>query len=255
MQLHEGHRKRMRQRALRGGLQSLAPHEIIELILFYAVPRRDVNGVAHALIDKFGSVGAVVSANKADLMSVRGVGERAADLFAALNECVSAYSKLPLVARRKLLTRKQTLEYINGLPNDGDRPLLMLTLINSGGEIVYSATLPADAGDLSECLRVYALERALKFCAAYVVVVLKNVFEKPRINSVERDKLREISKMLAAVEILVLDYIVMTHRRAYSLRHMLETDGSLGEVFENAAVSETWLEEPGDVVDIYDSDE
>ncbi len=253
MQLHEGHRMRMRQRALVGGLQSLAPHEVIELILFYAVPRRDVNGVAHELIDKFGSVGGVLSASKTDLMSVRGVGEHAADLFTALNNCVSSYSRLPHTARRRLGTRKKLLEYINARHID-DKPHIILTLINNGGDVVYTVSLPAESGDLCECLGKYALERALKYNAAYVVAVYKGMKTMPQITAAECDRLREMSETLAAVEVIVLDYIIITDKEAYSLRHLLEADKALAEVSENAAVSESWLEEPDGVLDIYNSD-
>ena len=53
---HSVHRNRLRQRVLSGGFEGLQPHEIIEFLLYYAIPRQDVNELAHALIRRFGSV-------------------------------------------------------------------------------------------------------------------------------------------------------------------------------------------------------
>ena len=54
---HLGHRERLRRRALLEGAEALRPHELLELLLFYAVPRRDVNDLAHALDARFGGAG------------------------------------------------------------------------------------------------------------------------------------------------------------------------------------------------------
>ena len=54
--LHAGHRKRLRERYRRSGLDDFASHEVMELLLTYAIPRVDVNRQAHALIERFGSV-------------------------------------------------------------------------------------------------------------------------------------------------------------------------------------------------------
>ena len=64
---HEGHRKRLRQRARATQLEGFQPHEVLELLLTYAIPRQDVNPLAHALIDRFGSLSGVLDASAAEL--------------------------------------------------------------------------------------------------------------------------------------------------------------------------------------------
>ena len=81
MGIHDGHREKMRQRFLRGGLDAFADHEALELLLYYAIPRRDTNPVAHALMERYGSLSAVLSAPAEDLQRVEGVGESAAVLL------------------------------------------------------------------------------------------------------------------------------------------------------------------------------
>ena len=61
MGIHDGHRDKMRQRFLRGGLDAFADHEALELLLYYAIPRRDTNPLAHALMEQYGSLVAVLT--------------------------------------------------------------------------------------------------------------------------------------------------------------------------------------------------
>ena len=81
MGIHDGHREHVRRRYLTGGLEPFADHEALELLLFYAIPRQDTNPVAHALMDRYGSLSAVLSAPVEDLKKVKGVGESAAVLI------------------------------------------------------------------------------------------------------------------------------------------------------------------------------
>lgn len=81
MGIHNGHRERMRRRFLDSGLDGFADHEVLELLLYYAIPQGDVNPLAHALMDRFGSLSGVLSAPVELLTQVKGVGERTAVLL------------------------------------------------------------------------------------------------------------------------------------------------------------------------------
>ena len=81
MGMHDGHREKVRQRFLNSGLESFADHEALELLLFYAIPRRNTNETAHLLMERYGSLSAVLSAPVEDLQNVPGVGESAAVLL------------------------------------------------------------------------------------------------------------------------------------------------------------------------------
>ena len=78
MGLHDGHRAHMRARFLAGGLEGFADHEVLELLLFYAIPRRDTNETAHRLMERYGSLQAVLNAPAEDLERVEGMGRSAA---------------------------------------------------------------------------------------------------------------------------------------------------------------------------------
>ena len=86
MSVHEGHRERLRQRFLQVGLQGFEDHTALELLLFYAQPRRDVNETAHLLLNSFGSLERVFSATPEELMTVKGVRKNTAVLLRLVSE-------------------------------------------------------------------------------------------------------------------------------------------------------------------------
>ncbi len=79
--VHEGHRQRLKERFIGDGGASFRDHELLELLLSYAIPRRDTNALAHALLSHFGSLHAVFDAEEADLTEIDGIGEHAAVLL------------------------------------------------------------------------------------------------------------------------------------------------------------------------------
>lgn len=89
--IHAGHRERMRERFLKEGLDNFQDHNVLELLLFYAIPQKDTNEEAHALIDTFGSLSEVFDANYEDLCSVKGIGPRAAGLIKLMPELFRKY--------------------------------------------------------------------------------------------------------------------------------------------------------------------
>lgn len=91
MGLHDGHRKRLIQRFLEEGLDGFEPHNILELLLFYAIPRKDTNELAHRLIDAFGSLNGVFDAPYEALMQVEGVGENTAALLKLMPQLTRVY--------------------------------------------------------------------------------------------------------------------------------------------------------------------
>lgn len=86
MSVHIGHRERMRERFQKKGLADFAPHEILELILYYCIPRRDTNVIGHALIKRFKSVNGVLHAPVKELQKVEGMGPGAAKFLKLLGE-------------------------------------------------------------------------------------------------------------------------------------------------------------------------
>lgn len=92
--MHEGHRELMREKYIKNGIDSFAPHEILEIILYYSRPRGDTNEIAHALINEFGSLSNVFDADINDLCNVKGVGTNSAVLIKLIADLFGYYHKL-----------------------------------------------------------------------------------------------------------------------------------------------------------------
>lgn len=91
--VHAGHRQRLRKRFVENGLDSFEDHNALELFLFYAIPNRDVNDLAHELINEFGSLSAVFDARFEDLCKVKGISEYSASLIKLLPAMARRYEQ------------------------------------------------------------------------------------------------------------------------------------------------------------------
>ena len=91
MSIHKDHRQRLKQRYLDQGLDGFNEIQILELLLFYAIPRVDTNPIAHGLIDRFGSLAKVLDAPMNKLLEVEGVGPGAAAFLKLVKDVGRAY--------------------------------------------------------------------------------------------------------------------------------------------------------------------
>lgn len=90
--MHEGHRERLRTRFLTSGLEGFEPHNVLELLLFYSIPRRDTNEIAHQLIERFGSFAGVIDAPVEELVQVNGITENTACLLKLITPAARYYN-------------------------------------------------------------------------------------------------------------------------------------------------------------------
>lgn len=90
MSMHDGHRQRLKTRFMKEGLDNFEQLHVLELLLFYCVPRKDTNPLAHRLLDRFGSLPRVLSASPEELRQVEGVSEGIITFF-ALRMAVERY--------------------------------------------------------------------------------------------------------------------------------------------------------------------
>ena len=90
--LHSGHRARMQERFLQTGGEGMADHELLELLLFYVIPRRDTNDLAHRLMEDFGSLSGVLEADRDLLRLTAGIGDGSAAYLKLLGELTKRYT-------------------------------------------------------------------------------------------------------------------------------------------------------------------
>lgn len=108
---HKGHRERLKQQFLTFGDTAMNDHQLLELLLFFSIPRRDTNPLAHALLDRFGSLEGIFSATHQELTEVKGVNDHTADLLRLLPMVIAQTP--PLAYSAPLLdTRPKIVEYL-----------------------------------------------------------------------------------------------------------------------------------------------
>ena len=88
---HSGHRQRLKNRVKKYGLNSLEEHEVLELMLMYAIPRKNTNHIAHELLNKFGSLSAVIDADINQLKLINGLGEESSFFLTVLRDFLHMY--------------------------------------------------------------------------------------------------------------------------------------------------------------------
>ena len=103
MSIHEGHRQRLKERYLCEGLDHFEQHQVLELLLFYCVPRKDTNPIAHALLERFGTLDQVLEAPLPELMKVPGMGQSAASFLALIRD-LDRYRQVHCSERPTILT-------------------------------------------------------------------------------------------------------------------------------------------------------
>lgn len=88
---HKDHRKRMRTRLLNSDRDTFEDHEILEMLLYYSVPRKDTNALAHTLLDRFGSFRGIIEADPKELMSIPMIAEHSVVFFSLISEFMRRY--------------------------------------------------------------------------------------------------------------------------------------------------------------------
>lgn len=89
--MHDGHRQRLKDRFLREGIDNFEDHNILELLLFFGIPRRDTNALAHSLMEKFGTLSGVFEAPFEELCKVKGMTQSAAFLISMVPQLSRKY--------------------------------------------------------------------------------------------------------------------------------------------------------------------
>lgn len=125
MGVHDGHRERLRQSFLEHGLKSMNDINALELLLFYAVPRRDTNELAHLLLRRFGSLDGVFSASVEELSEVEGIGTYAASLI----------TLVPEMMKKSRLSKSREIRQIRSSDDAGE--YLLPYFMNERDEVVY----------------------------------------------------------------------------------------------------------------------
>mgnify|MGYP004419358269 CR=1 FL=1 len=215
---YSGHRARLRKRFENAGLSSFLEHEILELLLTYAISRKDTKPLAWALLKKFGSLGSVLDATPSELGEVPGIGKHSALFIRLVREVMRFYFLEEVKKRKEITTPENVVDFcrasLQGEPNEAFE-VIYLTTRNTviGVERISTGTI-----DRASISPRKIIEQALKRRAAALIFVHNHPSGEPDPSAEDRALTETLSRIAAPLGIAVLDHIVVGKGKFFSIR-------------------------------------
>ncbi len=217
MSIHDGHRQRLRNRFLQEGLDNFDEINVLELLLFYCIPRKDTNPIAHALLDRFGSFRRVIEASPKELMSVPDVGENAATFLSLLKSSWRYYAVSEDKDEKKLTKVSECGDFI--LPYFQSRTVETVFLLCLDAKCkVISCNLIGEGSVNSASISVRKIVQTALDANATTVVLAHNHPSGLALPSAEDIQTAiRVGRALHAVEIVLADHIIVADNDFVSL--------------------------------------
>ena len=227
--LHDGHRQRMRERIMNGDLEKLQPHEVLEYLLFSFIPRKDTNGIAHALIKEFGSFYGVLNADPVRLSKVSGMTQNAALFLSNLPAVFRVYMLNKSKSKVQLHGRGEIREYMRDMYWALTEERVCAMILDPHDCVVATKEFDKGTGD-SVNLNVRALvDFALgnKHCKLVLAHNHPSGVVTPSANDVAVTK--ELHYTLNTLDIELLDHYIFCDEKYFSF----EEDGLMKDIKNN----------------------
>ncbi len=217
MGIHDGHREKMRRRFLETELEGFADHEALELLLYYAIPRRDTNPIAHALMERYGSLSAVLNAPVDDLRQVDGIGESAAILLSLVSK-ISRKARLADVSQDTILNSSERagaylLEQLSGETRE---MVYLLCLDRKGKLLACKRVAEGDVSSASLNIR-RVVEIALRSSASAAILAHNHPSGVALPSVDDESTTRQVRDALATIGVALVDHIVVADRDFVSM--------------------------------------
>jgi DNA repair protein RadC len=216
--MHEGHRERLTKRFMNGGFEGFEEHELLEFLLFYALPRVDTNSIAHRLIDRFGSLSGVLEANAKDLMQVEGIGPKAAAYLAMFPEAFRAYERSKLGKRPCIRSIREACAFAKSLLFGKPMEQIYVIWLNAQNRVIHSERL--SEGSVSESpvhiSRIAAA--ALRHHAVRCIVAHNHPGGSVRPSPADIRATQDILRALAVLGIELVDHIIVSDSASFSFQ-------------------------------------
>lgn len=222
--IHAGHRERLRERFRREGLSAFSEHEVLELLLMYAIPQRDVNPLAHALIKQFGSLAGVLDAHESELMRVAGVGRHAALLISLMPQLFGAYQKSSLGARPVLATLGDAKRFCASLFTGVHDERFYIICLDQMGHVLYTELLYEGTIDEIMIYPRQVVEMVMRHHAHGVMFVHNHPSGQAKPSQADLDTTETIIRALGLISVRVIDHLIFTKESIYSMIRQSQYD-------------------------------
>ncbi len=215
---HENRRARVQARVDKIGFEGMADHEALEYLLFYVIPRKDTNPLAHELVERFGSFSGVLDADEKDLQTVPGVGVRAAQFLHGIKLATAFYAMSRRQSPASLKKCEDAVRYavplFEGLVNER---MYMVMLDDQYCPMQTVLLAEGQPGALQVDMTVMA-RRAVASGATQAMICHNHPRGVPMPSHEDISTTRQISKTLGILGIGLVDHVIVARGMGLSLR-------------------------------------
>ena len=216
--IHSGHRERVRKSFLESGFNGFSDVNKLEMLLFYSIPRKDTNEIAHNLINEFGSISAVFDAPYEMLLKVKGVTEYTAALITMIRELFNVYESNKLENSKVILDDiDKTLEYcVSRFIGKTDEHLYAL-LLDNNLSLINCALVSKGTPNTSSVHIRKIIEQVVASNATSVIICHNHPNGVAAPSSADLMITKEITDALKYMNVRLLDHVIVSGREAISL--------------------------------------
>jgi DNA repair protein RadC len=204
-----GHRERLRKRFLKSGNEGLNDYELLELLLTYAISRRDVKPYAKELIKRFGSLAGVLDASPKELEETLHVGPISSTLIRLVKKICEAYLAEKMIARDALSSPQAVLDFARvkmaGLPHEA----FMVIFLNTKNKVLDYKVIQEGTVDRAVIYPRRIVEEAISRHAASLILVHNHPSGQSEPSPEDRDLTRSIVEAARTIDLRVLDHVIV----------------------------------------------
>ena len=217
---HAGHRERLRQRFLTAGSAGLADYELIELLLFAAIPRRDVKPLAKTLLAQFGGLGPLLAADPADLERRGGLGPAAVAALKVVEAAAQRMLREPVMDRPVLSSWDRLMDYLSLSLKFKPTEQFRLLFLDRRNALIADEVQQRGTVDQAPVYPREVARRALELHASALIMVHNHPSGDPQPSQADIDMTRQVARALAAVEVTLHDHLIIARGGQSSLRSL-----------------------------------
>ena len=215
-----GHRNRLRARFREAGPDALADYELLELVLFRALPRRDVKPLAKALLAQFGSFAEAVSAPPARLAEIEGLGDAAIDEMKIVQAAANRLTRGEVKRRAVLSSWSSVLDYCRASMAFAEREQFRILFLDKRNQLIADEVQATGTVDHTPVYPREVVKRALELSATAVVLVHNHPSGDPTPSRADIQMTKQIVDVAKPLGIEVHDHIIVGKEGHSSLKGM-----------------------------------
>ncbi|MFN3655984.1 MAG: RadC family protein [Pseudolabrys sp.] len=215
---YHGHRERLRARFRAAGPESVSDYELLELLLFRAIPQRDVKPLAKQLIAKFGSFAEVVAAPRARLKEAKGVGDAVADELMIVQAAASRLARGQVQKRPVLSSWSSVIDYCRTAMAYADKEQFRLLFLDKRNQLIADELQQTGTVDHTPVYPREVVKRALELSATALILVHNHPSGDPTPSRADIQMTQAIVDVAKPLGIAVHDHIIVGKEGHASLK-------------------------------------